>query len=116
MGIQKFSEEELLQQPLRDWGPARPLDDADASRISGRKIAVAGCGSSSYGIWEASPGTFVREVRTGEYMHILSGECTFTDDDGVEIVIKKGDTVFFPPDTRGVWRIKTPLRKVYVML
>jgi len=116
MAIQKFPASELLNLPLRDWGHGKASGSSPPSRITGKKISVAGCTAGSYGIWEASQGTFVREVETGEYMHILSGECTFTGDDGIEVPIRSGDTLFFPPGTKGVWRVTTPVRKVYVML
>ena len=48
-------------------------------------------------------------------MHILSGECSFTPQDGPALEIRAGDTLFFPANTIGVWHIRQPLRKVYAV-
>jgi uncharacterized cupin superfamily protein len=48
-------------------------------------------------------------------MHIVHGEATFTPDGGEPVALATGDVYFFGPDTVGVWDIKTPLRKVYVL-
>jgi len=49
-------------------------------------------------------------------MHVLSGRCTFTPDDGEPVQISAGDTLFMSPNTMGVWDIHETLRKVYVLL
>ena len=37
-------------------------------------------------------------------------------DDGEPVDIKAGDTIWFPPNTRGVWEISQNVRKVYIIL
>jgi uncharacterized cupin superfamily protein len=32
------------------------------------------------------------------------------------VEFRAGDTLFFPPDTRGVWEIRETVRKLYVMV
>lgn len=100
---------------LDDWGTVgAPLSDP-ACQLQGKKVELDNAENLSTGIWECSPGKFRRQVATGEVMHILSGECTFTPDDGEEMTIRAGDTVFMSPNTNGVWDIKTTIRKVYTM-
>lgn len=115
MGIRKYSTSELVSRPLNEWGRGKALGDAPPSVITGKRLDVTLGSVDSWGIWEASPGTFVREVQAAEYMHILAGECTFTPESGTEMAISAGDCLFFPPNTRGVWRIIAPLRKVYAL-
>lgn len=115
MGIGKYSASELKGLPLKQWGQGKAFGNLGPSAISGKRLDVAGGAIDSWGVWEASPGSFIREVKAGEFMHILAGECTFTPDDGEEMTISAGDYLFFPPDTRGVWRILSPVRKLYML-
>lgn len=70
---------------------------------------------AKFGIWEASVGSFVREVVAGELMFILSGSATFVAENGESIEMSEGDTFVFPPNTRGVWNVLSDLRKLYVL-
>lgn len=115
MGIRKYSANEFKGLPLKQWGQGKAFGNLDPSAISGKRLDVASGSIDSWGVWEASPGTFVREVKAGEFMHILEGACTFTPEDGGEIAVAAGDYLFFPPDTRGVWRITSPMRKLYML-
>jgi EutQ-like cupin domain len=36
-----------------------------------------------------------------------AGECTFTPENGAPIEIRAGDALFFPPNSLGVWDIRT---------
>ncbi len=80
------------------------------------EVPLEGSGDNRSGLWEVSVGRFSRHLANAEVMHILAGECTFTPTGGEARAIKAGDTLFFPANTTGVWDIKTPLRKVYVVM
>lgn len=67
------------------------------------------------GVWECTPGSYMRQVAEAELMHILSGRCTFTPEGGEPLVIEAGDTVYFPANTRGRWDMQETLRKIYVV-
>lgn len=92
-----------------------PLSEP-ACALRGRKLAIPGADEAQTGIWECSPGQFRRQVTRGEVMHILSGECTFTPDDGEPLHIRAGDTVLMSPNTNGIWNVKTTVRKVYTLV
>lgn len=79
-------------------------------------VELDGQGANRTGIWEVSAGRFKRELANAEVMHILSGECTFTPEGGEAREIRAGDTLFFAANTNGVWDVRVPLRKVYVVL
>ncbi|TDR90215.1 cupin domain-containing protein [Enterovirga rhinocerotis] len=93
---------------------AKPISQPPCS-LSGQSLDL-GAISQRAGLWECSPGSFRRDVKEGEVMHMLSGTCTFKPDSGDEIRIGAGDTVFFPPNTGGVWTVETTIRKVYVIV
>jgi uncharacterized protein len=68
------------------------------------------------GVWECSPGKFQRQVAQAEFCHFLSGECSFTPENGgPTIEIRPGDVVFFPPNSMGVWDIRQTSRKVFIV-
>ncbi len=92
-----------------------PLSEP-ACQLQGEKFEIPGKEATDTGIWECSPGRYRRQVVAGEFMHILSGRCTFAPDDGPQITIAAGDTLFFSPNTTGIWDIQETVRKVYVLL
>lgn len=57
-------------------------------------------------------------VASEEVMHILAGAGRFEPEasDQPTVEFRAGDTLFFPPETRGVWDIRETVRKVYVMV
>lgn len=114
MTIQKFSNGQLLSMPLEAKAgvAAAPSEAVRSSRT----LAMPGCEQARFGVWEASAGTFTRDVVAGEIMTILSGEAAFTTEGGERWEMTAGDTLVFPPDTRGKWEIMAPVRKLYVLL
>lgn len=115
MTIQKIPASATFE-PLEAWGAVgKPLSEPSCE-LRGTSRDIPGVGTDRAGIWECSPGKFRREVVEGEVMHILSGSCTFTPDDGEPISLAAGDTVVCSPLTTGVWDIKETVRKVYVLL
>jgi uncharacterized protein len=115
MSIQKISRNSALGLAL-DPKAAAAATDAQASVRRSKSLAMPGRESAQFGIWEASPGRFTRDVVAGEIMHVLSGTAVFTSEDGDRIEMGEGDTLVFSPHTRGVWDIQTALRKLYVLL
>lgn len=112
MSIQIFRQS-VNFSPLEPKGPVpKPLGD-EVCHTSAVNFNVEGARS---GIWEATPGQYARHIAEGEVMHILSGRCTFTPPDREPIEINPGDTLYFPPNTQGVWDIKETMRKVFVVI
>lgn len=100
---------------LRGTGEApRPLS-VPAPQFRDRPVELAGAGGNRTGVWESDRGRFERASPHAEVMHILKGRCTFTPDGQNPISLETGDSLFFPANTRGVWDITEPLRKVYVV-
>lgn len=115
MNIQKFTHQQLLDMPLdRPLGEALQNEDACERRSQG--LAMAGRDQAQFGIWEASVGTFQREIDGGEIMCILSGHAVFTDESGHSVEMHGGDTLVLAPHTKGTWVIKERLRKLYVIV
>jgi uncharacterized cupin superfamily protein len=101
---------------LKDEGVvAFPLTTPAVS-TAGIDIEIDGMGQSRTGIWECQPGAFMRQLANAEVMHIVKGNGSFTVEGGETHTFRAGDTLFFPANTRGVWNVDTPLRKVYVIL
>ncbi|TDF63201.1 cupin domain-containing protein [Cupriavidus sp. L7L] len=92
-----------------------PLSEP-ACHISALEIKVPERKNCKTGIWECSRGRFERPVAAGEVMHILCGSGEFTSQDGSVYAFRSGDTLFFPPNTFGIWTIQETLRKVYVLI
>lgn len=112
MTIQIFKQSATFG-PLEPKGPVpKPLGDK-ICHTSAVNFKLEGARS---GIWEATPGSYARHVTEGEVMHILAGNCSFTSENGEKIEIRPGDTVYFPPNTHGVWDIRENLRKVFFII
>ncbi|BAN48778.1 cupin domain-containing protein [Metapseudomonas resinovorans] len=73
-------------------------------------------GKGSTGVWECSPGQFRRQVMEAEYSYIVSGEGSFTPDDGETIEFRAGDALYFTANTQGTWTIRQAVRKTYLIL
>ncbi|GAB7549182.1 cupin domain-containing protein [Cupriavidus sp. 8B] len=100
---------------LVEKGPVASLSEPPC-RVSGLEVAVPQRPSCKTGIWECTPGRFNRQIAAGEVMHILSGSGEFKTEEGSTFAFQAGDTLVFPPDTRGIWTIHDTVRKVYVLV
>jgi uncharacterized cupin superfamily protein len=95
-----------VEAPL-SWPPAE---------LNGKKYHVGKPGARMMGVWECSPGRWRRTIMEEEFAHFIEGGARFLPDDGEPVDIKAGDTIWFPPNTRGVWEISQNVRKVYIIL
>jgi uncharacterized cupin superfamily protein len=115
MGIQIIAQS-ATAPVLQDIGKAAiPLSEP-ACALRGLEVTMAERPGCETGLWECSPGKFQRQVEQGEVMHILAGVGSFTPEVGEVVHFKAGDTLFFSPQTRGVWEIVETVRKLYVMV
>lgn len=117
MGIQ-IIRQSATAPDLQDHGIVAVPLSAPACALRGLDVAIPQRPGTETGLWECSPGRFQRQVASGEVMHILAGAgCFLPEASGAEPVeFRAGDTLFFPPDTRGVWEIRETVRKLYVMV
>jgi uncharacterized cupin superfamily protein len=101
---------------LDQLGPVQKPLSTPASRLIGRKYIDEADGIDCMGIWECSPGIWERTIMQEEFAHFISGSATFIPEDGEPIELKAGDTIWFPKNSRGVWKITENVRKVYVVI
>ncbi len=104
---------------LEDWGRlepplAEPLEGELATH--GLTLWEAGDEHVSTGVWQCSPGlSRWAFTDTGEFIHVVAGHMTCTNDDGTSIQVTGGSTAVFPPGWSGTWLIHETVRKVYVI-
>jgi hypothetical protein len=101
---------------LQDQGTAAQPKSEPPCRFSGIDVALAGAGENACGIWECTPGRFMRQLAEAEMMHIVAGRGRFTPAGGETIEFRAGDTLFFTAHTTGEWEIDATLRKVFVVM
>jgi uncharacterized cupin superfamily protein len=101
---------------LDELGPVKEPLSWPPSELIGRKIHVGRPGVRMMGVWECSPGRWQRTIMQEEFAHFIEGSARFIPDNGEPIDIKAGDTIWFPPRSRGVWEITEKVRKVYIIL
>lgn len=78
-------------------------------------MSVNNADGSEAGIWECTPGKFIREVMHAELTTFLAGRCVFHPEEGEPIEINAGDVLFFPENSKGTWEIIETVRKAYLM-
>lgn len=98
---------------LEDWGTPKTVGEP-VCQLRGLTVSENEDGSQS-GIWECTPGKFIREVKQAEAVTFLSGHCFFHPDNGDTIEIKGGDVLFFPENSTGTWEIIETVRKAYLV-
>jgi uncharacterized cupin superfamily protein len=101
---------------LDNLGPVEAPLSWPPAELSGTKYLVGRPGVRMMGVWESSPGRWQRTVMQEEFAHFIEGSARFLPEEGEPIDIKAGDTIWFPPNTRGVWEISEKVRKVYIIL
>ncbi|MBL1308506.1 cupin domain-containing protein [Pseudomonas putida] len=92
----------------------QPLGEPVAKASLAAHCSVSGGATS--GFWECSEGRFRRQVAQAEYSYIISGEGSFTPDDGAPVEFRAGDALYFTANTQGTWEIRQTVRKAYLIL
>ncbi len=114
MAIIQFRPEELAKQLGGPVAVPVPLGEPVA-QIQSKSILSSSNPSTRTGVWLCSPGRWRRQVKQAEFCHFLEGECTFIPDEGAPVEIRAGDALFFPQNSMGVWDIRTPTRKIFIV-
>lgn len=104
---------DIASSELEDWGPVAVPIGTPVAQLRGRVISSNPDGSEA-GVWECSPGTWVRQVMDAEIATFFSGHAVFTPEGGEAFDILPGDVVFFPANSKGVWEIRATTRKSYL--
>lgn len=66
------------------------------------------------GIWESDIGKWEVDFIEDEFIAIISGRITLTDQDGHAETFGPGETVVVPRGFKGTWETVEPVRKWYV--
>ena len=80
-----------------------------------RSRSIPGSAGSRAGAWECSPGVWRRQIVDAEFCTILEGRAVFEPDSGEPITLTAGQSVYFPANSTGVWRIEETTKKVFVI-
>ncbi len=113
VGLAQFGDA-AKRKDLEDWGP---LEEATGPEMSttGLTLWKDEASGAEAGIWECTAGPSYWVLETNEFVHILTGRMTVTEDGGAAVTLRAGDTVVFPVGWKGTWAIHEPLRKLYVI-
>ena len=103
----------IPSEELEDWGAPKSVGEP-VPQLRGLTLSENADGSES-GIWECTPGKFVREIMQAEMVTFLSGHCIFHPEEGDPVEIKGGDVLFFPENSKGTWEIIETVRKAYLI-
>jgi uncharacterized cupin superfamily protein len=102
----------LSTEELEDWGTPKTIGEPKC-HLRGIQVIENEDGSEG-GIWECTPGRFVREVMQAELTTFLTGHAIFHPEEGDPVEIDAGDVLFFPENSRGTWEITETVRKAYL--
>ena len=101
-----------------------PLDTTAPFTIKGPKpiqrehiVFTNDAGNMSVGVWDSE--AMVSEMQpfpTHEFVQMLEGEVTITEDDGTAQTFRAGDCFFVPKGTVCSWEIKTYVKKYFAVL
>jgi hypothetical protein len=99
---------------LEDWGPLAEATGPEMS-TSGATVWKDEASGAESGIWVCTPGPSYWSLETNEFVHVVAGSMTVTEDGGSPVSLTAGDTVVFPVGWKGTWEIHETLRKLYVI-
>ncbi len=103
----------IASEKLEDWGYVSvPMGNVVAS-LRGIVLSNNEDGSET-GVWECTPGKWVRQVMDAEFCTFLSGRAIFTPENEPPVEINAGDILYFPRNSKGTWDIIETVRKTYI--
>jgi uncharacterized cupin superfamily protein len=97
---------------LEDWGA---LPEATADLMSTSGVIIWEDGEKQAGVWQCTPGPSRWSMPANEFIYVLYGRMTVTQDGGEPIDVGPGDTMVFPTGWTGDWQIHETMRKLYVL-
>ena len=69
----------------------------------------------SSGLWSCSPGRFDWTFAWDEFIHVLEGEVTITEEGGKAHALRAGDLAHFPLGLKAHWHVTRTVRKFFVI-
>ncbi|HEY4366221.1 MAG TPA: cupin domain-containing protein [Steroidobacteraceae bacterium] len=67
------------------------------------------------GVWESTPGRWRVRYTENEFCHITRGSVRIEDASGRSWAFKAGDSFVVPAGFSGIWDVKEPMAKLYVI-
>lgn len=108
------SMQSIASESLEDWGAVAEPIGQPVARLRGVSIPNEEPALEA-GVWECTPGKWVRQVLDPEFTTFLKGSATFHPEGGTPFRIQAGDVIYWPANSKGVWEIHETLRKAYVI-
>jgi uncharacterized cupin superfamily protein len=93
--------------------PEWVLEGAPKARM--KDVAQANDEGLRVALWDCSAGKFNWYFNTDEFVHILEGGVTVTDERGGTRALKPGDVAYFPAGMRSVWHVEKYVKKLAVL-
>jgi uncharacterized cupin superfamily protein len=112
VGTPKMSDAAAAE--LEDWGPL-PEATGPEMTTAGFTLWKNDETEAESGIWECTAGPSRWTLATNEFVHIVSGHLTVTEDGGSPVHIGPGDSAMFPFGWTGTWDLHETVRKLYVI-
>ena len=69
----------------------------------------------SSGLWTCEPGKFDWTYEWDEFVHVLEGEVTITEDGGTSYTLRPGDMAHFPLGLNTHWHVTKAVKKFFVL-
>ena len=75
------------------------------------RMSVSADGDLSSFVWDCTAGQFQCDFTVDEIVHILDGEVSIAGADGQTVILRTGDTAYFPHGTSTIWDVPNYVRK-----
>ena len=86
-----------------------------APRARGRVLVQSADRLVSSGLWDCTAGRFQWTFAWDEFVHILEGEVTISQEGGMTVTLKTGDVAHFPLGLKTEWLVPSYVRKVFTV-
>jgi uncharacterized cupin superfamily protein len=99
--------------------PDMPIDQAQITAgnpvARGAVLTQSADKKVTSGLWTCEPGEFDFQFAWDEFVHILEGEVTLTEEGGDIITLRPGDAAHFPFGVKCHWKVTKAVRKFFVL-
>lgn len=106
----KASNAELPAMPIE---PSWILEGSPEAR--GTVLVQSADKLVSSGLWSCTAGSFRWEFGWDEFVYVLEGEVTITEEDGKSYTLQPGDTAHFPLGLKTRWNVPKFVKKVFTL-
>lgn len=69
----------------------------------------------SSGFWQCSPSKFTWDYTWDEFVHVIEGCITISDESGATRTLGPGDLAHFPKGLKTTWHVEQQVRKFFVL-